>query len=1036
MLFIFHYFTNVKLTLINYLNQISMIAIKRLFFNYKLHLPLKEGLMAFVIIIMCTNNLLAQQNKVIEGVVTSVREGVPLPGVNVLVKGTTNGVVTDFSGKYSINASENDVLVFSYVGFKVKEVVVDSITQLNVALQEDTQSLDEVVVVGYGTQRKSDLTGAVSVVDVDEAKKTVSYDVGKMLQGRVPGVTVQSSGEPGGFVNIKIRGITSFNNNNPLFVIDGMIVDSPYDFAPGEIESMQVLKDASSAAIYGVRGSNGVIIITTKKGKTGKIDLRYKSVVGFQNVPKTLSVTDRVGYQNITSAAELNAGLTIVPGNDPSSPLFINNVDTDWQDAAFETGIVQNHSLTFSGGAESLNYSMNVDYFDNTSYLKTPQKYERLSTTLNLNGTKGKFKYGAKIGYTKSDKENFNNYNATGAVNGLLTAIPTMPVYDENRLGGYGGADNLTQRAITLNVIGFNNLIDNNNNRNRFIGNVWGELEIIDGLKYTIRASADQLDWQTKFFNPPSDLGWYYLTTNEESALDLTSGNETKTILDNLLSYSKEIKNHKFDVLLGWVQERFDHYNHISRGVGFEPGEISHIEYSDDISAREYESTITSISYISRLNYSYDDRYLLTANFRRDKSSLFPSENNTGDYFSVSGAWKVHNESFITLPEVINTMKLRGGYGQLGNNTIANYGYTGTVNGFASYVFGNTLAPGTTAVSLKDPNIQWEDTETINAALELGLLNNKLDFTVEYFQKKSTNLLADVPLPFSTGSFPASITTNAAAVKNTGLEFAIGYNNSDNEFKYSVSANLGTLKNEVLKIGIDGNPIYGNGSKTEVGRSIGEIYVYEVEGIFQNQAEIDAHAFQSSAAPGDIKYKDLNDDGLITDDDRSFQGVSIPKYSYGLNMSASYKEFDFSCFWQGQGGNKVINGTYHDLMLGDYINHHTDMLDYWTPQNTDTNIPRPVIGDPNGNNRLSSRFIENGDYLKLQNIEIGYNIPVNSLAVLQRARVYVSGQNVLTISNYKGYDPDFSSDGLFSRGFDLGSFPNPRGFMFGLEVDF
>ncbi|MDT8418041.1 MAG: TonB-dependent receptor [Lutibacter sp.] len=1014
-----------------------MMTTKQLFFNYKLFLPKKVWLLAIVVMLISSYNLSAQQAKVISGIVTSVKEGTPLPGVNVLIKGTATGVVTGFDGQFSINASSNNVLVFTYVGFQNKEITVGNQTQINVSLNEDTTSLDEVIVVGYGTQRKSDLTGAVSIVDVEAAKKTVSYDVGKMLQGRVAGVTVQSSGEPGGFVNIKIRGITSFNNNNPLFVIDGMIVDSPYDFAPGEIESMQVLKDASSAAIYGVRGANGVIIITTKKGKAGRIDLRYKTVVGFQNVPKKLSLTDRVGYQNITSAAEINAGLSVVPGNDPSSPLFIDDVNTDWQDAAYQTGVVQNHALTFSGGAENLNYSMNIDYFDNTSYVKSPQKYERLSTTLNLNGTKGKFKYGAKIGYTKSDKENFSEYlPGTSSIIPLLQAIPTMPVYDENRLGGYGGADNLTQRAITLNVIGFNNLIDNSNDRNRFIGNVWGELEIIKGLKYTIRASADQLDWQTKFFNPPSDLGWYYLTTNEESALDLTSGNETRTIVDNLLNYSFDVDKHKFDVLLGWVQERFDHKNHISRGVGFEPGEIRHIEYADDISAREYESTITSLSYISRLNYAYDDRYLLTANFRRDRSSLFPSENNTGDYFSISGAWKVNNESFITLPEYMTTLKIRGGYGQLGNNTIANYGYTGTVNGFASYVFGNTLAPGTTAVTLKDPNIKWEDTETINAAVEFGFFDNKLEFTTEYFQKKSTNLLADVPLPFSTGSFPASITTNAASVKNNGLEFTVSYNNEFKDFKYNVSANLGTLKNEVLQIGLDGNPIYGAGSKTEVGRSIGEIYVFEVEGIFQNQAEIDAHAFQSSAAPGDIKYRDLNDDGLITDDDRSFQGVAIPKYSFGLNFSSSYKNWDFSFFWQGSGGNKVLNGTYQNLMLGDYVNHHTDMLDYWTPQNTDTNIPRPVIGDPNGNNRLSSRFVENGDFIKLQNIELGFNVPLKDNNIVQRARVYASGQNVLTISKYKGYDPDFNNGGLFARGFDYGSFPNPRGFMFGVEVDF
>lgn len=1013
-----------------------MITNEQLFFNYKLCWPKKVGFLAFVIIFMCTNSLFAQQKMVVTGEVTSAVEGTPIPGVNIFIKDANKGVVTDFYGKYSIEAAKGDILVISSIGFKSQEITIENQSNIDVLLKEDLNSLDEVVVVGYGTQRKSDLTGAVSVVDVEDAKKTVTYDVGKMLQGQVPGVTVQSSGEPGGYVNIKIRGITSFNNNNPLFVIDGMIVDSPNDFSPGDIESVQVLKDASSAAIYGVRGANGVVIITTKKGKKGGIEVALKAVAGFQNVPKKISVTDRVGYQKITSAAEINAGLPVVPGNDPNSPLFISDVDTDWQDEAFKTGILQNYAVTFSGGAENLNYSMNLDYFGNTGYMETPQAYQRISTNLNLNGEKGKFRYGSKIAYTDSDKESFNSYNATGAVNGLLSAIPTMPVYDENRLGGYGGADNLTQRAITLNVIGFNNLITNNNLRTRFIGNVWGEYEIIEGLKYTLRASYDKLNWQTKFFNPPSDLGWYYITTNEESALDVTSGNETRTILDNLLTYDRQIKEHKFDVLLGVVQEKFQHYNHIGRGVGYEPGEISHLEYADDISGREYESTVTSLSYISRVNYSFDDRYLATFNYRRDKSSLFPKENNTGDYFSISGAWKIHNEEFINLPDFINSLKLRGGYGQLGNNTIGAYGYTATVNSFASYVFGNTLAPGTTAVTLKDPSISWEDTETSNVAVEMGMFDNKLQFTAEYFEKKSTNLLASVPLPFSTGSWPASITTNAAGVKNNGLEFSVSYNNSDNEFKYNISANLGTLNNKVLEIGLDGNPINGVGSRTEVGRSIGEIYVYEIEGIFQNQAEIDAHANQPSAAPGDLMFKDINEDGFITDEDRSFQGVTIPTYSYGLNFGSSYKNWDFSFFFQGSGGNKVLNGTYHDLMIGDYTNHHTDMLNYWTPENTDTNIPRPVIGDPNGNNRLSSRNIESGDYLKLQNIEFGYNFSLENNKTIKKARVYVTGQNVFTISNYKGYDPDYSSDGLFSRGFDLGSFPNPRGFMLGVDVLF
>jgi len=1011
---------------------------------------MKNLKLILMLVSFLTSGYIYAQQATITGTVVDGGNNEPLPGVNIVIEGTTTGTISSIDGTYSLkvdNLSGN--LIFSFMGFTSQTVAINGRTTIDVKLASDVQLLDELVVVGYGTQKKSDLTGAVSVVDANEAKKTITYDVAKMIQGQAPGVTVQSSGEPGGFVNIKIRGVTSFNNNNPLFVIDGMIVEDPYDFAPGEIESVQVLKDASAAAIYGVRGANGVIIMTTKKGKSGELKVNLKSVLGFQNVPKKLPLTDREGYQKITSQAELNAGLSIVPGNDPNSPSYINNVNTDWQDAAYRTGIVENYAVTLSGGSDNVKYSANFDYFNNSSYIDTPQDYNRLSTSFNLVGNKGRFNYGIKLAYTKSAKEAFNEYLAgTSSMINLLQAIPTMPVYDENRLGGYGGADNLTQRAITLNVIGYNHLIDNTNDRHRAIGNFWGEYEILSGLKYKVNLSADRLDWHTRYFNPPSDLGWYYITTNEESALDVSNGSTVRTILDNLLTYNKTFGGvHDVSALVGWVQERTQHNNHWSRGVGYTPGEISHIEYADDVSAGEYEYEITGISYLSRLNYGFDDRYLLTVNYRRDRSSLFNPANNTGDYFSVSGAWKLHNESFITLPEWIGTLKLRGGYGQLGNNTIGVYDYAATVNPFAHYLYGNTLASGVTAVDIKDPNVKWEDTQTTNVALEMGMFDNSLQISAEYFTKKSTDLLADVPLPFSTGAFPANLTTNAADIKNTGFEFQATYKKVIKDFNYTISANFGTLKNEVLKIGADNLPITGIASRTEVGRSIGEIYAYETDGLFQSQAEIDGHAFQSGAAPGDVKFVDqltvdtdgdgIADaaDGVINSDDRTFQGVSIPKINYGLNINLGYKNWDFSVFAQGAAGHKVFNGTYRVLMLGDYVNHHEDMLNYWSESNTNTNIPRPVIGDPNGNSRDSDRFVEKGDFLKIQNVRLGYTFDKLG-SFIDRANIYVSAQNLHTFSSYRGYDPDFISDGLFSRGYDFGSFPNPRTFAIGVDINF
>lgn len=995
-------------------------------------------LLSFVFVVMMSYSMQAQTT--VTGTITSAEDQEPLPGANIMIKGTSTGTTSDFDGNYSIEVNPGDVLEFSYVGFITKENVVGDQSVINVALDVDATTLDDVVVIGYGSQKKSDLTGSVAVVEVEEAKKTITHDVAKMLQGQVAGVTVQSSGEPGGFVNIKIRGVSSFRNNNPLFVIDGMLVDNPYDFAPGEIESMQVLKDASAAAIYGVRGANGVVIITTKKGKSGKLSMKYKSMFGFQNVPKTIPLTNREQYQQITNAAYLNVGQAILPGNDPSSEYYIDDVDTDWQDAAYTTGTVQNHSVSFSGGSETLTYNMNLDYFKNTSYIDTPQDYERISTIVNLSGHKGKFKYGAKIGYTSSGQERFNEYLAgTSSVINLLQAIPTMPVYDANRLGGFGGADNLSQRAITLNVIGFNRLIDNNRDRKRFIGNVWTEFEILKGLKYTFRASADRLDEMNKRYNPESDLGWYYITTSDEASLNVNNYFETRTILDNLLNYNVDLGKHKIGALAGVIQQRDERYNHWSRGVGYAYGTIPHLEYADSQAAGEYENTVATLSYLSRLDYSFDDTYLLQANFRQDRSSLFTQANNAGSFFSFSGAWKVHNT--FTLPDWMNTLKVRAGYGELGNNTIDPYEWYNRVNAFASYNFVNgpndVLAPGTTVVGITDSDIRWEVTSTTNAAVELGMFDNKLQLTAEYYHKVSDDLLARVPLPYSVGVVPLSITTNAAKVSNKGFEFALTYSNANNQdFSYSVSANLGTLNNEVLRIGDDNLPIYGSNSKTEVGRSIGELFAYETEGLFQNQEDIDNHAFQSGAQPGDVKFRDVNNDGLITDDDRTFQGVTIPKLSYGLNVSANYKNLDFSMFWQGAAGHMVYNGTYSSLMVGGLLNHHEDMLNYWTPDNTNTNIPRPDVLEINQNARSSDRFIEKGDYLRLQTLQLGYTIPLADNKYVQRARVYAQGQNLLTITGYKGYDPDFMSDGLFSRGNDFGSFPNPRTISLGVEVDF
>lgn len=997
-----------------------------------------------LLILIAGQNASAQQTKkTFRGVITNSK-GEPLSGASVSVKGSKQGTSTASDGSFSLEAAEGATLVISYIGYEPGTIEARGDGSINLALEPASNTMNDVVVVGYGSVRKKDLTGSVSVVNVADAKKNASYDIARQLQGQVAGVTVHGSGEPGGFVQIKIRGISSFINNNPLFVIDGVPVDAPFDFSPDDVESIQVLKDASAGAIYGSRAATGVIIITTKKGRQGPLKVNYNGYAGLQRVPKRIPVTDREGYQKIASAAEVNAGLSIAPANDPSSTKYINNINTDWQKEGFKTGVIQDHNLSFSGGTEGATYNASLGYFDQSSTYRGPQNYTRYSINTNLGGRKGIFNYGLRFAYSQSHKVNpFGmQYHAVfgGPVTSLLTAIPTMPVYDPTRLRGFGGADNATQRAITLNVVGMNSLINDYSDRNRMLGNFWGEFELVKNLKYKLNVSHDRTDWKNFHFEPTFDLGFYYLNT--QAYMFEGRGLNSTSLVENTLNYLFERGNHRVELLAGvtYQEDKGEGFSASATGLP-EPYFLNFNSVSDPaakgIGSGSQKNTLNS--YLGRINYNFNDRYLITGNFRRDGSSRFSSANRWGNFMSVAGAWNIHNEKFVQLPSQVSTLKLRGGYGELGNQNIGNYLFQSYVNTNASYVFGNTLAPGTTTIAVVDPSIRWETKVTSNIALDLGLLNDRFSLTVEYYNNKTNDILARIPLPLSVGSFPADILTNAASFKNTGVEFSAVYRKTMGKFRYDINANLHTLKNKVLKLGGTNNPIYGAGSKTEIGRSIGDLYAFRTEGIFQNASDISKHATQINAAPGDIMFYDANGDKKINDDDRVYLGTAIPKLYYGLNLNSNYGNFDFSMFWQGSAGNKVLNGVYHDLMSGQYGNQHEDMLNFWTPTNTSTDVPRPVIGDPNANGRFSDRFIESGSYVKLQNFQLGYTLSnkiLGSLKAVKSFRAYISGQNVITISKYRGYDPDFISDGLFSRGFDLGSFPNPRTFMFGIQAGF
>lgn len=1029
------------------------------------------------LLLFAGSGMLCAQALTVTGTVSDATSGEGIPGVNITIRGTTQGTITNMEGEYTIQVpGEDAVLVFSYVGYFTQAITVGSQTVINVSMVEDIIQLEELVVIGYGTQKKGDLTGSVAVVDMDEAMKMSTNDITKAIQGQVPGVSIQSGGEPGAVPQVNIRGIGTFGNNAPLYIIDGVV--APINDLPvSNIESVQVLKDASASAIYGSRAANGVVIITTKRGKAGKVQVEYSGYYGIQNIPESrfYDVLKREDYQVLLNEALTNAGEPIAPGNDPSSPDYITNVDTDWQKEALKTGSITEHTLNISGGNEVSTFNVNLDYLDHMGTLEGPgPSYKRYGVGVNSDHKIGRLTFGESIHYTATDQNLMKILHVGTPMWDMVKAIPTMPVYDENREGGYGGADNQIHKAITLNVIGVNNLMTSQTERYRFIGNVYGQYEFIPGLAYKLSLGYERTDWRNFYFEPTYDLGWFFQNTVSKMN-DWRGYGHTET-LEQTLTFDRVFGDHHLTTMIGNTILNAGRFRLQGHAEEFpEPYTVTLNSGSSGISVFNDIEENRLLSYFGRLIYNYGDRYLLTATIRRDGSSRFAPEYRWGNFPSFAVAWKLHNESFMQSVDVISQFKLRGSWGILGNQEIGNYRYSTYVNPYSHAVFNGVLAPGVIPLEFGTPDIRWEEKKTYNLGVDLGFLNNRIMFTAEYYDATTDGLLVSVPIPESTGVYNwKSPTVNGATVQNKGFEFQLGYNETRNKFRYSVNANLTTVNNEVLALGYGDIPIYGTGSRTAVGSEVGEFYGYIIEGIFQIQAEIDALNTASptgiyqdvNTSPGDFKFKDINGrdaegnltgqpDGLITDDDRDYLGKSaIPKLNFGLNFNASYSNFDFSISAYGVAGNYILNSIRGALESGgDYNNLSTNSLNRWTPTNTDTDFPRLVFGDPNENSRSSDRYLEKGDYLKISNIQVGYTLPaaLTSKVRISRIRVYLSGQNVFTFTKYTGFDPDFGYDNIwhpFDRGVDnptyankaftayMAGMPNPRTFQAGIQVGF
>lgn len=1031
-----------------------MITTKLLSSIHKNNWLSKRWLMAFVVMIISANHSFAQE-KTINGIVTSESDGMVLPGVNVLLKGSSKGVVTNFNGEYSISASTNDILVFSYLGFITKEVSVAS-SQINVVLSEDLTSLDEVVVVGYGTQKKSDLTGAVSVVDTEEMVKQATNDVTQMLQGRVAGVSITTDGQPGASPNVRIRGVGTFGvgaNAEPLYVVDGFPISGGIrDLNANDIESIQVLKDATAGAIYGNRAANGVIIITTKSGKKGKkLSVEVNSYYGIQNITQSIPVLDRVGYQTINAELLTNGGQPIVPGNDPNSPLFIDDIDTDWEAEGYKDGYIQNHNFNVSGGTEKTNYFVSLDYLDNEGTLVgTGPDYRRYSFRVNSETEFGKFKVGENLFLVHSDENPLFSTttinlpgNRPSLVNDLLQAAPTIPLLDPNREGGYGGADSTIHQSITLNVPGINNLIENETNVNRILAGLYLSFEPISGLIFKTNLQYDHTSIQDQLFVPQYDLGFFF--PGPTAQLQVGNRNISSILIENTISWTKDFDKHNLSVLAGQTYQENDFREVRVVGAGLTKPYVKNLQNATDFSVTDNIQPSSIFSLLARVNYSYADKYLLTANIRRDGSSKFREENRYEFFPSIGLGWKIHNE--FDLPDFVSSLKLRGGWGQVGNQEIGNFLYQNTINRGIPYTFSYGRAIGAAVTTLRDQDIKWETRTTRSVGLDATLWNGALEFTAEYYSNKSEDVLLNLPIPNinNGGTFEPFIFTNAGGIQNSGIELSAVIRKQFGDLSLEFAPNFYTVKNEVLNIG-NQEFIPGAGARTIVGRSVGEHFGWVYDGIFQTPQEVADAPFQApGTAPGDIRFKDISGpdgtpDGIINDDDRTFLGKGLPTYNYGLNITAKYKNFDFTIFGQGSGGNLINSNIYRGLMpTSGFTNWHQDILNRWTPTNTNTDVPRVVFLDPNNNGRDSNRpgWLQNGDYFRINTISLGYSLPeaLVSKMHMASARFYVTLQNVAVISKYKGYNPDFQA-AILSPGFDFGTYPRPMTSMLGVQFKF
>ncbi|PXY01703.1 hypothetical protein DF185_09550 [Marinifilum breve] len=1000
---------------------------------------MKKTIGLFVALFIMGIQFLQAQERSVTGTVTLAEDGLGVPGASVIVKGTSIGTTTNFDGKYVLSVPEgNDVLIFSFVGMKSQEIQIGNQQTINVELQADNVGLDEVVAIGYGTMRKSDLTGATSRVSAESIVDIQTPNVSQALQGKLSGVSVQSnSGAPGGDIKIRIRGINSINGSNaPLVIVDGFIGQSLSDLNPNDIESLEVLKDASATAIYGSRGANGVILVTTKGGKEGKLQISYNGYMGIQKLANKMDLMDAATYAEVINEKRTQTG-----GSEEYTAEqidgFKRNGGTDWQDEVYRTALTHNHDVSVSGKKDGFNFLFSGQYLNQEGILKN-SNFERFSYRANVDvDLSEKLKMGVRInGILSKDRPHKLSWPNGSISNDAITMEPTLPIFDED--GNYTRSSSATVSNPVADYMEQNHYVENvKQNLNAYF-----DYKISDKLNLRVSGGYSTRDYVSNMYSSVNTYGG----EGDNGRANINNRKEVIWQNTNILTYKEEVGKHKINIT--FVNEQTGSKTQKS-GLGVKNFDVENGYYDVSLGKEPLSPSSSFVdwqlmSFLGRLNYVYNDKYLFTLAMRADGSSKFAENHKWGYFPSGSFAWRLSEESFMKDFDFLDNLKLRSSFGITGSQATAPYQSKGLMSTGVNYpIDGTSVSVGIAPARSNNPFLSWEKTSQVDLGFDLALFNGKLTLTADYYYKKTKDLLLEVAVPYYTG-FKSEF-KNLGEVENKGIEFDLGTNQSFGELKWNSNVTVSINRNKVLDLGETEKIVMGDNTALSIiqkGESLGLLYGYKFDGVWQQDQADQAAVYGNK--PGDAKFVDLNNDNAITADDRTIIGHGYPKCTMGWSNSLSYKNFDMNILFTATFGNDIKNEVYSRSMgWGNQDPTNVDVLNRWSPENPSNEIPAFSTTYKTSYLDNSSATVQDGSYIRLSNISLGYTFDKSFLQRfnIEKMRVYVSGQNLWTSTNYKGYDPEVNNPGGsdnsdYRVGFDRAPYPMAKVINFGVNLTF